>query len=170
VRIPARRFATVEGLTMNFKRRKLLIDRDVQLGLVLRLVLHWITFLAATACVLPIARAILLADIDTPPWERMQQVGTDAGILLVVFLLLLPYFMYDTIKVTNRFAGPMYRLKMTIRALANGAAFHGMHFRSGDYWQDVAGDFNSMMARLAKDNARDTPEEKAAREQELASV
>ena len=155
---------------MKFMRRKLLIDKDVQLGLVGQLVIHWALFLAATVCVLPIARAIILADINTSPMERMKGVGLDTAILLVVFLLLFPYFMYDSIKVTNRFAGPMYRLKTTIRALASGAPFKGLHFRVGDYWQDVAEDFNAMMDRIGVERTQVAESEDASQPAEAVGV
>lgn len=155
---------------MKYTRWKLLIDRDVQLGLVLHLAIQWIMFLAVTMCVLPVARAVLLTDVNTPPWDRMKGAGTDTAILLIVFLLLFPYFMYSTIKVTNRFAGPMYRLKTTIRAVANGGQFQNIHFRLGDYWQDVAKDFNAMMARVASDKSPAAQNAEAAEPKEVASV
>jgi len=155
---------------MKYMRRKLLIDKDVQLGLVVQLAIHWMMFLAATVCVLPIARAIILADVNTPPWDRFKGAGTDTAILFVVFLLLFPYFMYDSIKVTNRFAGPMYRLKVTIRALASGAPFHGLHFRVGDYWQDVAKDFNTMMARIGAEKPCASQNEETSPATEVAEV
>ena len=153
---------------MKHKRRQLLIDRPVQVGLVTRVVFHWFTFLATVAIVLPMFRAIVMGDFATPFSVRLQQAGVEATILLVLFALLLPYFIYDTFRITNRFAGPMYRLQMTIRGLAQGAPFKPLKFRDGDYWHHVAADFNNMVERL-----QDRPEaeqEAETREEEALAV
>ena len=133
---------------MNHKRKKLLIDGPVQTGLVTRVVFHWFTFLATVIVVLPLFRAILLGDFATPLSVRLTHAGVEAAVLLTLFVLLLPYFVYDTFRITNRFAGPMYRLHQTIRRLAAGESVGPIRFRDGDYWQDVAGDFNAMVEKL----------------------
>lgn len=156
---------------MSLKRRQLLIDRPVQVGLVGRLVVQWFTFLAAVVVVLPMFRAIVLVDAATPLSERIRSAGVDAAILLVLFLAFLPYFIYDTFKITNRFAGPMYRLQQTFKSIAGGAPFRPIKFRKGDFWHDAAGDFNRMAAKLQEgatphadeaDTERDTVNEPVA--------
>ena len=61
---------------------------------------------------------------------------------------LLPVFILDTIKLSHRFAGPIYRLRNTIRSLAQGEEFRPLKFREVDFWQSLAEDFNVMVARL----------------------
>ena len=142
------------------QRRRLLVDPPVQLGLMRRILLHWLTFLVTVILILPLFRAIVLGDFSTPLSERLAHAGVEAAILGGLFLLLLPYFVYDTFRITNRFAGPMYRLQQTIRGLARGNAFQPIQFRDGDYWQDVAGDFNRMVYRLQQPTAAaDAPPE-----------
>jgi hypothetical protein len=145
------------------RRRTVLIDRPVQVGLVARLTLQWFTLFVAAVVVLPLVRAILLGDIATPIAERASRAGVDAIILGSVFLVLLPYFIYDTFRATNRFAGPMYRLHQSIRATGRGEPFRPINLRKGDYWHDVANDFNEMVERLER--SRDAGEA-GAREQE----
>ena len=138
---------------MTHKRRQLLIDRPVQVGLVTRVVFHWFTFLATVIVVLPLFRAIILGDFATPISVRLTHAGIEAAVLLTLFVLLLPYFVYDTFRVTNRFAGPMYRLHQTFKSLAEGVPFRPVNFRKGDFWHDVAQDFNRMVTRLQSDQA-----------------
>ncbi len=133
---------------MSFKRQKLLVDRSVQLSMVTRVLFQWFTFLAAVVIVLPMFRAIVLGDATTPLALRAKAAGIDAAILLVVFLAFLPYFVYDTFKLTNRFAGPMFRLRRTLKSIADGAPLRPLKFRKGDFWHDVANDFNRMATRL----------------------
>jgi nitrogen fixation/metabolism regulation signal transduction histidine kinase len=57
-------------------------------------------------------------------------------------------FIVDTIKLSHRFAGPIYRMQQTIRSLARGGAFTPIKFREFDFWQNMAEDFNQMVERL----------------------
>ena len=150
------------------KRRRLLIDGPVQLGLVKRIVFHWFTFLAAVVVVLPLYRAIVTGDFATPFSQRLTQVGVESAILLTLFAALLPYFIYDTFRLTNRFAGPMYRMHQTIRSLAGGESLPPMKFREGDYWQEVAKDFNLMVERLQEEKEQ-PPAEQDVEEEVLVS-
>jgi methyl-accepting chemotaxis protein len=133
---------------MAVKRRTLLINRPVQLGLLIRLVLHWFTFLATVMIVLPLFRAAITGEFFTAPTELASRALTDAVIVSVLFLLLLPYFVFDIFRTTNRFAGPMYRLQLAIRKVGRGSTSQSLKFRDGDLWHDVATDFNEMLERL----------------------
>ncbi len=137
---------------MKSKRRQLLIDRPVQLHLVTRMFFHWCTFLGATIVMLPLFRAIVFVDIATPLTERFRLAGIDAAIVLVLFVTLLPYFIYDTFRTTNRFVGPMYRLRNSIHEMSEGARFQPIQLRQDDFWRDVADDYNKMVEHLQNDN------------------
>ena len=51
-------------------------------------------------------------------------------------------------RVTNRFAGPIFRLRRSMRELADGEHVEPVHLRKGDYWQDVADQFNRVIQRV----------------------
>lgn len=65
-----------------------------------------------------------------------------------MLLSLLPTFVWDTVKLANRFAGPMYQLRKEIRGVAGGEQLKPLRFREDDFWQDVATDFNKMLDRF----------------------
>lgn len=147
---------------MRSKRRTYLIDWSVQGALIKRICGHWFAFLCAALVGLPLFRAIVLGDIATPMGERFKSAGVDAAILFTLFLFLLPYFIYDTLRISNKFAGPMYRLHTTIRQLAKGEPTPPVQFRGDDFWKDVAADFNNMVERVRADErqqARPSEEE-----------
>ena len=56
--------------------------------------------------------------------------------------------MYDIIRLSNKFVGPMYRLKANMRALAEGHRVEPIRFRDGDFWHDFAKEFNALAARV----------------------
>jgi nitrogen fixation/metabolism regulation signal transduction histidine kinase len=71
------------------------------------------------------------------------------GALVLFFML--PAFIVDTIKLSHRFAGPIFRLRGVFRSLASGEKYQPLRFREMDFWQELADDFNRMVERLRTD-------------------
>lgn len=127
-------------------RKKTFVDPKVQGALVRRLVFHWCAFIVVAGMV-----AFCLQVLSNPfrsIEEHAQQVWWTHGPFLLVMFFMLPVFILDTIKLSHRFAGPIYRLRNTIRGLAKGEEFRPLKFREVDFWQGLAEDFNLMVARL----------------------
>ena len=56
--------------------------------------------------------------------------------------------------------GPLLRVRRSMRALARGEAVEPIEFRGGDYWKEIADEFNAVRARvLACDAAAQSPHE-----------
>jgi len=135
-------------------RKKTFVDPKVQGALVRRLVLHWSAFIAVAALV-----AFCLQVLSNPfrPIEaHLQDLWWTHGPFLLVMFFMMPVFIVDTIKLSHRFAGPIYRLRNTVRSLAQGEKFQPLKFRDMDFWQGLAEDFNSMMARYTPDKTSST--------------
>lgn len=127
-------------------RKKTFVDPQVQGALVRRLVIHWISFISVAAAFAFCLQ--LLSDPFRPVKEHFQQLWWTHGPFLVVMFFMLPIFVIDTIKLSHRFAGPIYRLRQTIRSLAQGEEYRPLKFRDFDFWQGLALDFNKMVTRL----------------------
>jgi len=129
------------------ERKKTFVDPRVQGSLVRRLIYHWVAFLAVSS-----AMAFFL-QVLTNPFESMsthfQNLWWTHGPFLLVMVFLLPVFVLDTIRLSHRFAGPIYRLRQTIRSIAQGKPTQRLKFRDFDFWQGLAGDFNQMVDRLS---------------------
>ena len=152
------------------QRRKVFIDARVQGALARRIILHWVTFLVVASL------AAFLLQVLSNPFRPMAEHARDLwqtqGPFLVVMLFLLPAFVVDTIKISHRFAGPIFSLRRTIREIADGKEPRKLKFRSDDFWQDLSDDFNAMLAHLGAlgdnsasaeaDNKRDEREQQAA--------
>ncbi len=130
-------------------RKKTFVDPKVQGALVRRLVLHWCAFIAVAAIVAFCLQ--VLSNPFTPIREHAQNVWWTHGPFLMVLVFMLPVFILDTIKLSHRFAGPIYRMRQTIRSLAKGGAYSPMKFRDHDFWQGMAEDFNQMVERLVSE-------------------
>jgi nitrogen fixation/metabolism regulation signal transduction histidine kinase len=70
------------------------------------------------------------------------------GPFLLVMVFLLPVFVIDSIKLSHRFAGPIFALRRAIREVAAGQMPRKLKFRRRDFWKDLAEDYNAMLAHL----------------------
>lgn len=133
--------------TSHKPRKRLLVDKEVQSSLLRRVTIHWIAFLVCNT----IALTIWIRVFEHPEigWADTF-VGTLKRFLpfFVINLALFPAFIRDTLKTTNRFAGPISRLKTALRTAANGEPVERLKFREDDFWSDVAADFNRVADRI----------------------
>lgn len=136
-------------------RRHLFVDPKVQGALVLRAILYWVV------CLVTITLLLLCWRILTGPARMFYTHFNDMwffyGPALVASFILLPLVIIDIVRLSNRFAGPMLRLRRSMRDLARGEHVQPIRFRDGDFWQDFAEDFNSVIARVASQTAAPGP-------------
>ncbi len=128
------------------KRGTEYIDPHVQGTLWKRLALHWVVF--------SLVAAVLALGLEwmSDPFRTFGQVARDTwwnySPLLLALLFLVPVFVYDAIRVSHRFAGPVYRLRQVIRSLAEGTQPTQVEFRDNDLWKDMADDLNRVIERV----------------------
>jgi hypothetical protein len=127
-------------------RKQFFVDPKVQGALILRVVLYWIV------CVVAIVLMLLCWRITTGP-ARMFYLHFDDmwfhyGPVLVASFLLLPLVIYDIVRLSNRFCGPLFRLRRQMRALARGEHVAPVSFRDGDFWPEFAQEFNALLVRV----------------------
>ena len=129
-------------------RRRILIDSGVQGTLVRRTALY----AAATAIYLFVI--FILSDTLSHPKEPVSESllrCLDEAIFWAPGLMLLaPLFAYDLINISNRFVGPMFRLRRELRRLANGETVGPMFSRQGDFWADASESFNRLREELVE--------------------
>ena len=130
------------------ERKRTYIDPHVQGVLARRLIFHWAAFVVL-AVLIAFCMQILGNPLRTIR-EHAQQIWWVHGPFFLVLLALLPVFVRDSIKLSHRFAGPIYRLRTTIRTIAEGNPAPRLKFRDDDYWHGLADDFNTMVERLSK--------------------
>ncbi|MGB9688807.1 hypothetical protein [Thermogutta sp.] len=132
--------------TMKNVRKKLFVDPQVQGQLVGRVCLYWVM------CLLTVTFMVICYRILTGParpfvWH-FEELRVYLGPALVASLLILPLVVVDVIRVSNRFAGPLVRLRRSLRAAAKGEPVEPIRFRQGDFWQEFADEFNALLQRV----------------------
>lgn len=129
-----------------YLRRRLFVDPKLQGSLVVRAVFYWLM------CLLTVTLMLLCWRIMTGParmfYAHFEDMWHDLGPALVASLILLPMIVLDVVRLSNRFAGPVLRLRRSMRELAHGEPVEPIHFRDGDFWPDFAADFNAVVARV----------------------
>lgn len=146
------------------QRRKKFIDADVQGALVRRIVFHWAVFLTVALVVSFVLQ--LLSNPFRPLQEHLRGLWMTHGPFLLVVVFLLPVLIVDTIKISHRFAGPIFGLRRAMREVASGKAPRALRFRANDFWHDLADDYNALLRRLAPAAFEDAPS--AASEEPLS--
>jgi len=134
------------------QRRQKLVDTKVQGALARRVILHWLVFLAVASAATLLLQ--VLSDPFRPISEHLQNAWYSHGPFVVVMVFLLPVFVIDTVKISHRFAGPIYSLRRAMRDVAEGQSPKKLQFREHDFWQELATDYNAMIERIAPEHDR----------------
>lgn len=130
-------------------RKYIFVDSRVQGALVARVALYWVL------CLLTITLLLMCWQIIAGParlfYTQLDVMWFHYGPALIASLIVLPLVMVDIVRVSNRFVGPMLRLRRSMRELARGERVEPLEFREGDFWQEFAMDFNAVVRRVQGD-------------------
>ena len=125
---------------MALLRHTLLVDCDVQ-GMILRR-----TALYATACGLYFAVILIFSESLSNPEQSITAATLQCVDEMIYWLpglaILAPVIAYDILRITNRFTGPVFRLRRELTRLAEGQEVQPMVFREDDYWREMSEIFN----------------------------
>lgn len=132
-----------------------MVDHQVQRSLLVRIACHWLAAAAASLVFLAVmqvfgaAERLSIAEHAALMWEKY-------GVLVVVVGALTPVFLYDTLKMSHRFAGPMVSFRRALAELAEGKKIKPIEFRHDDFWKEIAADLNSVAANLGQQEAEES--------------
>jgi len=87
------------------------------------------------------------------------------GMLLLVILVISPVFIYDSIKLSNRFVGPMIKFRRALGKLAKGEDTGSITFREQDFWKELTQDFNVIADELKNRRAGSTNQSEQSNEE-----
>ncbi|MHC4470802.1 MAG: hypothetical protein ACYS99_07540 [Planctomycetota bacterium] len=137
-----------------YRRRKILVDKSLQVGIALRVVLWLVTYLLLF-CLMSITAPLLTALVTegesflfTAAMGELLTFGK--RLLIPLGLTFLALALHCTLML-HRIAGPAYRFKMMLRGAGNGDLVSHMKLRDGDFMTDVADVFNDMVSSYRED-------------------
>lgn len=130
------------------KRHRFLVDSNVQWALIRRMVMHWSLAVLTLITISVFVQLLYRADGRTFSEAILLALKMQLPLLCIMFVLM-PVFVWDMVKLSHRFAGPMLRLRGVLNELAQGGEAAQIRFRPGDFWQETAEDFNQFYGRHA---------------------
>lgn len=143
-------------------RKRFFVDPKVQGALALRVALYWLVCLVTMTLMLLCWR--IITGPVRPFYTHLDDLWFFHGPAVVASLLLLPLIVFDIVRLSNRFTGPMLRLRRSMRALVRGEHVEPIEFRGGDFWQEFAGEFNALLKRVQEGHVPPAPEQDEAAE------
>lgn len=129
---------------LSTRRNRSFVDPEVQGGLLRKIAIHWTLLFIVNA----LALVIWVRMFEQPDTSWTATFGDCFRRFLpffIITILLIPAFVWDTLKITNRFAGPVLRLRAALADAAKGREVEPLHFRNNDFWQEIAEDFNGLV-------------------------
>lgn len=137
------------------KRIKLFIDRRVQGALVLRTLLYWFCCMTTVTAMLIVWR-IVGGGPARVFYQHFGDLWHQYSAPLIASTILLPLVIIDLVRMSNRFVGPIFRLRRVLHDMASGIDVTNVSFRDGDYWREIAEDLNKVASRLREQKAVQT--------------
>lgn len=137
------------------KRKQNYVDSHVQGALLRRICAHWLVFFFVTGFAVILLQT-LLGDPSKSLSERLSLETGEFMFMGMVMISLFPAFLLDTIRFSNRFVGPIARIRRYLRQLRQGDTSH-CSFRDNDFYAVLAEEYNAvadMVATQAKEIER----------------
>jgi hypothetical protein len=130
------------------KRKKIWID-SFQTYLSLRLALYFAVYMIAVWAWVVLDR--ITGALLEARFGHIAVYWSVVSASVVVFVGLL--FIYDMLRFSHRFAGPVYRLRNCLKAIVDGEELALMNLRKDDFLQDLKDEFNEMLKALEQRGA-----------------
>jgi hypothetical protein len=142
-------------MPFNFLRRtQLLIDRDVQVRLSVRLALCLLGYVLMF-CLISLGEPllVLLGAVETDLTKEMalQIIYRFSSTILAPLLFAVACMILHGVLILHRLAGPVFRIRKALATLQDGDLTDRIHLRHRDYLVDLAATYNRSVERLSRD-------------------
>lgn len=129
------------------QRSRLVVEPEIQYALVGQLCWQWCMHLIASLMLLAMLQ-VLLGGFFRPWNEHLEQIWPTLASLTIAMVCLLPVYIHSSLKLSNRFVGPIHRFRNELRAIANGQEYSPIKFRDQDYWPTFSKEFDMAISAL----------------------
>jgi methyl-accepting chemotaxis protein len=134
-----------------FRRRKFIVNRELQISLLRNSFLYVLLFVAAIGVVFFVPLLAELTESESAS-ERTLQVGNQIRYLYTYFwpavILAMILIFLHSVRASHKVAGPLYRFKLVLEALKEGEISSPISIRKGDYLQQEADLINQVLESL----------------------
>lgn len=136
-------------------RKKKFVDPNVQGMLIKNVVRYWAVSIAAAGGLTVIGWIFITPGLSgfIGPNAFMASIVPMILVGLGAAILVLPVLLYDLVRVSHRFAGPLVRFKRHLREAADGGPMNRLNFRGEDFWPELAEAYNDLIDRVERERA-----------------
>jgi methyl-accepting chemotaxis protein len=133
------------------RRRKFIVNRELQISLLRNSFLYVLLFVAVIGVVFFVPLLAELTESESAS-ERTLQVGNQIRYLYTYFwpavILAMILIFLHSVRASHKVAGPLYRFKLVLEALKEGEISSPISIRKGDYLQQEADLINQVLESL----------------------
>jgi len=133
------------------RRRKYIVNRDLQVSLMRNSFLYVLLFVAVIGVVFFVPLLEELKETESAV-ERTVQVGNQIRYLYTYFwpavILAMVLIFLHSVRASHKVAGPLYRFKLVLEALKKGEISSPISIRKGDYLHPEADLINQVLESL----------------------
>jgi methyl-accepting chemotaxis protein len=134
-----------------FRRRKFIVNRELQISLLRNSFLYVLLFVAVIGVVFFVPLLTELTQSESTS-ERTVQMGNQIRYLYTYFwpavILAMILIFLHSVRASHKVAGPLYRFKLVLEALKEGEISSPISIRKGDYLQQEADLINQVLESL----------------------
>ena len=127
-------------------RKRLFVDSEVQGAVIKRVLIYWAFCLLFITVSIAIGQT--LADPSRYVFRRLGDTWRQHWQVLAAMVAMLPFVLYDMLKLRNRFAGPIFRLRRELKHFLESNEYQPIQFRQNDFWSDLADRVNDLVHRV----------------------
>lgn len=127
-------------------RKRLFVDPKLQGAFLVHTAVYWLIWIVTASAVLGCWLAV--SDPSSAGRHPIDLFFAQFGPAAVVSAAMLPIVLFDLLRLSNKVAGPMYRLRNEMHKLAVGQQVRPIQFRTGDFGGDLAAEFNAVLRRF----------------------
>jgi len=136
-------------------RKKRLVDSKVQGTLIKNFLRYWAVSIAAAGGLTVIGWIFITPGLSgfIGPNAFMASIIPMILVGIAAAVLVLPVLLFDVVRVSHRFAGPLVRFKRHLREAADGGPMRRLSFRDEDFWPEIAEAYNDLLDRIERERA-----------------
>ena len=123
--------------------------------------MHWVMYFIVAGLAIVCIQSMLSSANGAPLMTRLVQEVKEFTLVGVILICIFPAFLLDTIRFSNRFVGPVGRLRRYLRQLGEEGNTEPLNFRGGDFWAEMAEEYN-VVAKRVDDQEKEIDRLKAA--------
>jgi methyl-accepting chemotaxis protein len=134
------------------KWQNYLINKNIQLRLVLTNLVYMVVIIVITLAVLlsPLFQSMFFSEDLNVQYQAAQTFLTLLKRLIPAIVVLFTLVFIHQILITHRICGPLVNFDHTFRRIMQGDFTRRVHLRRGDYWNEECDQINAMLDSLSQ--------------------